>query len=307
MKNETRSFYETAVRRAVGTIVDRLDDALDLGALARGAALSPLHFHRVFRGMVGETPLELHRRLRLERAAHTLAHGDAPVTRVAFEAGYETHESFTRAFGERYAASPSAFRASAREAKRACTRPPPIELASRAGLHFRPGVRPDASITLALGESAMPVDLRTMPELRLATVSHVGPYNRISEAFARLGEIVGRAGLIGPSSEMLALYHDDPEGTPAEALRSDAAVTVPEGVPLPKGITEMRIPAGRYACTVHMGPYSGLGDAWARLLGGWLPQSGERLADRPSFEIYRNTPATAADSDLKTELYAPLV
>lgn len=70
MKSETRSFYHQAVRRTVERIIAGLDEALDLELLARAAALSPFHFHRVFRGMIGETPLELHRRLRLERAAH---------------------------------------------------------------------------------------------------------------------------------------------------------------------------------------------------------------------------------------------
>jgi AraC family transcriptional regulator len=69
MKPITRSFYEMAVQKAVELVVANLDQALDLGALAREAALSPFHFHRVFRGLTGETPLELHRRLRMERAA----------------------------------------------------------------------------------------------------------------------------------------------------------------------------------------------------------------------------------------------
>ena len=110
MKRQTQSFYELAVRRAVERVVSELDQALDLHALAKGAALSPFHFHRVFRGMLGETPLELQRRLRLERAACSLVNEDVSVTTVAFAAGYETHESFTRAFRAHYACSPSEFR-----------------------------------------------------------------------------------------------------------------------------------------------------------------------------------------------------
>ena len=63
MKPETRSFYELAVQRAIERVVSDLDQTLDLQGLARAAALSPFHFHRVFRGLVGETPLELLRRL----------------------------------------------------------------------------------------------------------------------------------------------------------------------------------------------------------------------------------------------------
>lgn len=74
MNSKTRLSYQRAVELAISEIVVNLDRALDFHQLARRAAMSPFHFHRVFRGMVGETPLEMHRRLRLERAAWTLRH-----------------------------------------------------------------------------------------------------------------------------------------------------------------------------------------------------------------------------------------
>lgn len=307
MKDETRSFYESAVRRAVALVYGQLDEALDLAALARTAALSPLHFHRIFRWMIGETPLELHRRLRLERAAHELSSSDVAVTRVAFGAGYETHESFTRAFNERYGVSPSAFRQGATQARASSARSPKIELAAPSGIHFREGRDAEIANSLTKGKSAMHVDFKNLPELRVAAVHHTGPYNRISEAFGKLGDIAGPAGLIRPpATEMLAVYYDDPESTPVDQLRSDAGLTVPSGVALPDGLSEVRIPAARYAFTTYVGPYTGLGDAWARLLGEWLPESGERALDGPSFEIYRNTPMNAAPHELRTELYVPI-
>ena len=110
MKPDTRSFYARSVQAAIEHIAMHLDDALELEALARVACLSPFHFHRVFRGMVGETPLELTRRLRLERAAWRLRDKERAVTEIAFDAGYETHEAFTRAFRSSYSTSPSGFR-----------------------------------------------------------------------------------------------------------------------------------------------------------------------------------------------------
>ena len=152
----------------------------------------------------------------------------------------------------------------------------------------------------------MNVEIRQMNELRVGTVLHVGPYHRISEAFARLGAIAGAANLFGPEAAMIAVYHDDPKATPAAELRSEAGIVVSPRAELPGELGERRIPAGRYACTVHVGPYEQLGDAWARFMGEWLPRSGERMADGVSYEIYRNTPATTPQEQLVTELYIPL-
>jgi AraC family transcriptional regulator len=57
--------------------------------------------------MVGESVKGHIRRLRLERAAIHLKQTQRPVTRIAFEAGYEAHESFTRAFRDWFGMSPS--------------------------------------------------------------------------------------------------------------------------------------------------------------------------------------------------------
>ena len=295
------------MRRAALSVASSLDAALDLERLAREAALSPFHFHRIFRGMVGETPLELHRRLRLERAAHRLSATDMPVTRVALDAGYDSHESFTRAFRARYGNSPTEFRRASQVERSACVRPPQLEIAARSSLHFQ--ADPSATVVLYFSqpkEPAMNVAIKQMPELRCATVRHVGPYNRISDAFGRLGEIAARAGLFTSRPTMLAIYFDDPELTPEPELQSDAAVVIADDARLPAGLGEQRLPAGRYACALHVGPYEQLGDAWARFMGEWLPSGGERLGTGETFEIYLNTPLEVPKQELRTELYIPL-
>jgi AraC family transcriptional regulator len=247
VKTETRSFYETAVETTIARIADMLDEAIDLHALAKAAALSPFHFHRIFRGMVGETPLEMHRRLRLERAAVQLAETEAPVTTIAFDAGWETHEAFTRTFKQAYGESPSAYRATAAAARTACEKPPQIELASAAGIHFR-----NRTLRFIQG-GTMNVTIEDRPALRVATVPHTGPYDRISEAFARLGELAGRSGLFTGAPEMLAIYYDDPDATPASELHSDAGLTIGSDVAVPGGLVEKRLPGGRYAKLTHIG------------------------------------------------------
>jgi AraC family transcriptional regulator len=151
------------------------------------------------------------------------------------------------------------------------------------------------------------VDIDDMPELRVGAIRHVGPFNQIGQAFGRLGAIAGAAGLFQqPGAAMVALYHDMPETTPPEKLRSDAGIIVPRGVPLPDGLTEQTLPAGRYARATHVGPYDQLPGAWRRLLGEWLPASGHHLGAAPSYELYRNDPSTVKPEELITELYVSL-
>ncbi|MEO0322885.1 MAG: helix-turn-helix domain-containing protein [Myxococcota bacterium] len=224
MKAATRASYEETVRRTVAGLASRLDEALDLQALARAAAVSPFHFHRIFRGMVGETPLEMHRRLRLERAAYELAATEHAVTRIALAAGYETHESFTRAFRARFGRSPTELRTRARGlVHEECLLI--ARLPSRSGVHFRLADIAAGLRFLREGEP-MHVDIEELETTRVAAVRHVGPYHRIAEAFGTLHGLAGPAGLYGPESAMMALYYDDPESTPEAELRADAGLVV---------------------------------------------------------------------------------
>src|SRR5215471_3560234 len=110
MRDTTIQDYQSRILKVLVHIQKSLDSPVSLEELAAIASFSPFHFHRVFRGMVGESVKEHVRRLRLERAAHRLRFTGKPVTELAFEAGYETHESFTRAFHTMFGESPTEFR-----------------------------------------------------------------------------------------------------------------------------------------------------------------------------------------------------
>ena len=56
----------------------------------------------------------------------------------------------------------------------------------------------------------------------------------------------------------------------------------------------------------HVGPYTGLRQAYDYLYGKWLPESGEEPRDGPPFEIYENTPMDTAPEDLVTLICAPI-
>ncbi len=152
----------------------------------------------------------------------------------------------------------------------------------------------------------MHVEIEQLPTLRLGVVPHFGAYNQIASAFERLGAIAGPAGLFAlPSVLLIAAYHDDPDATPIEELRSEACVTIPDGVAMPAGLEERHITAGPYARYIHIGPYEVLGDVWSRFMGEGLPSSGFEVIEGPSLEIYRNDFRTIPPEQLHTDLLVP--
>ena len=95
----------------VGVVADSLDDPDTTGAdLARRAYLSRYHFDRVVSAAAGESPSAFRRRVLLERAAYRLGSGERSVLDIAVEAGYGSHEAFTRAFGRAYGVPPRQWR-----------------------------------------------------------------------------------------------------------------------------------------------------------------------------------------------------
>src|SRR6266700_2976443 len=110
----THDTYRQRILTVQLFIQGHLDEDLSLDRLARVAHFSPFHFHRIFRALGGEAVSEYVRRLRLEAAAFVLSSTDRPVTVVAFDAGYGTHEAFTRAFRQMFGVSPSQYRAGRR-------------------------------------------------------------------------------------------------------------------------------------------------------------------------------------------------
>jgi AraC family transcriptional regulator len=96
----------------VDVLAAHLDDHDTRGAdLAAKLYVSRFHFDRVVSSVCGETPARFRRRVLLERSAYRLLTSGRSVLDVAVEAGYSSHEAFTRAFERAYGVPPSAWRA----------------------------------------------------------------------------------------------------------------------------------------------------------------------------------------------------
>ena len=86
----------------------RLTDA------AAACGLSPSHLSRLFHGSTGMTFQEYVSRFRLEKAGELLLATDLPVTRIAFEAGFQSISQFHRSFRKLYGMPPRAYRQGAK-------------------------------------------------------------------------------------------------------------------------------------------------------------------------------------------------
>lgn len=104
--------YTANLLRAVDYIETHLSGSCDLKAIARQAYLSPYHFHRVFLALTGDTPGDYVRKRRLTFAAHRILETDAKIIDVAFDAGFESHEAFSRSFKQLCGMTPVEFRKS---------------------------------------------------------------------------------------------------------------------------------------------------------------------------------------------------
>lgn len=95
----------------VEVLTEALDEHEARGAeLAQRAHLSRFHFDRVIAATAGEPPGRMRRRVLLERAAYRLATTDRLILEIALEAGFSSHESFTRAFAKAYGEAPAEWR-----------------------------------------------------------------------------------------------------------------------------------------------------------------------------------------------------
>jgi AraC family transcriptional regulator len=252
-----------------------LDGDLALDTLARRAGLSPFHLQRLFKAAVGESPKAFTLRLRLERAAfHLLVH-DSTVLDVALECGFQSHETFLRAFRRRFGLLPSEYREGIR------TQPGGWETTSQ-----------EDDLGLLGAASAFEISATKVIALRpthLAFRRHVGPYESVPESlFDDLEHWAVRRGLSGPPIWM-GIGHDAPGTTPPERLRFDAALVVPGPFAAEGDIGHQLLPGGPFAVTTHAGPYETLAAAYATIFPRLFRLPGHQLVGLPAVEIYHST------------------
>ena len=96
--------------KALWSIERNMDRSLSLNSIARACGVSRSHLAHAFGTATGLTVMKYLRARRLSRAAYALANGAPNILAVALDAGYSSHEAFTRAFRDHFSMPPERLR-----------------------------------------------------------------------------------------------------------------------------------------------------------------------------------------------------
>ena len=275
MSVELVNRWRTRVARAADLILKRLDSPPSLKELAAAAAVSPFHFHRIWRALTGETVGQTVLRLRLEASKELLHSQNISVAETALAVGFGTPQSFARAFRQHTGTTPTQHRA--------------------AGLPMT-----------SASSSLLTVDVQQRGHVLVVALRREGrPYTNLNATF---GEIWSWAESVDAIKDLEGIYGiplDDPMSVDTDCLRYDACLAL--GVSAaPQPFHSFTLPAGHYARLRHIGPYDGLEAATQALVGFWLPASGWQAADFPTMHQFINDPDTTPAKDLVTDILLPL-
>jgi len=276
--------YQERILKILIHIQNHLDDELSLEELANIAYFSPFHFHRIFTTHTGESIKSYVRRLRLERATRDLSFTDLSIMQISERAGYDTQQSFHRAFKEAYGKTPKYFRNKSTQ-----------DLS-----HY--------SQANNIENKTQIVNIKIIKPIVVAFVRHIGPYDALIDTWFQLIAEIGMEYILSEKNQKISIPYDSNETTPIDKLRYDACVTLDE-LPnfKPKGQVGMQtLRGGKYAVITHHGPIENIESTYQILFGLWLPQSGYEPADHPNFMLHREMPFKTSTELLMTDIYLPL-
>lgn len=276
--------YERQLKKVIDYIGKNLDEKLSLEKLCGIVCFSKYHFHRLFTAYMGLSLQQYIKWLRLKRAAHQLiVDKKKPIITIAIDAGFESHEAFTRAFKQSCGLNPNEFRAK---------------------MNWQQWEKPPYCLPKQ-GDLIMNIVIKEMNKRRLAVIEHRGSPKMIGESVNKLVHWAKTQtiNLKPKPGEAFGIAYDDPNLTPEEEFRFDLGITIPESLKLEGGPVEKRLPAGRYAVAVHQGSRDTISDTVYGMYRDWLPNSGETLGELPCIFCYYNFEYEVAETELITECW----
>lgn len=136
----------------------------------------------------------------------------------------------------------------------------------------------------------MEFKIQRIPEHKVAGFHMVGPWERtVHQGFEQLALWVKTHNITG--TEWLAIYYDNPDEVPAEKLRCDTVLRVPDDFVVPEtseGVIVTRIEGGEYAVARARIDDNDFASPWLQFFGSLMADDRYQMIGKPCFEHYLN-------------------
>lgn len=268
-----------------------LEDNFKIADVASAACMSKFHFQRMFSMLTGVTVAEYIRRRRLTMAAQELTHSKRKVIDVALKYGYETPESFSKAFRKIHGLAPSAVNQNSQLLKAYPKLSFQIQLKGDVEMDYKI-VEKDEFHVVGKGIRTTTVNgenQRAIP--RFWDESN-------SNGFAKeLEKDCSSLGLIGVCMDFDSTQEKLTYFICTEKNRQD----------LPSDWEEKIIPASTWAVFESIGAMpDAIPKTWDRIFSEWFPSTGYEHAGGPELEVY-SKPGSIRSENYCCEVWIPIV
>ena len=282
MKNITYNDYVQRINKVVAYINNHLDETLDLKTLANEAALSDFHFHRIFKALKGEAIGGYITRLRLEATARLLRYTALTIEEIAFNIGYETPASLSKAFKKQYGISPTEYRT-----------------------NKDTYIMKKEIINLDLALKAPKIVI--LEPKNLIYVALTGAYGSLDygKAYEQLWAVIKAQKLFTKGIESICISYDDPKITKGSLQRSDVCLAIHKSATPQEEVSCKTLAGGKYAVFFYQGSYENLSQVYDTAVR-WVIDQQYTLREEPFFEKYLNDARRTPKEKLKTEIYIPI-
>ncbi|WP_315022759.1 AraC family transcriptional regulator [Capnocytophaga leadbetteri] len=282
MKNITYNDYVQRINKVVAYINNHLDETLDLKTLANEAALSDFHFHRIFKALKGEAIGGYITRLRLEATARLLRYTALTIEEIAFNIGYETPASLSKAFKKQYGISPTEYRTN-----------------KDTYIMKKEIINPDLALKTP--------KIVTLEPKNLIYVALTGAYGSLDygKAYEQLWAVIKAQKLFTKGIESICISYDDPKITEGSLQRSDVCLAIHKPATPQEEVSCKTLAGGKYAVFFYQGSYENLSQVYDTAVR-WVIDHQYTLREEPFFEKYLNDARRTPKEKLKTEIYIPI-
>lgn len=281
------SYYEEKMKDVCDFINQNLENDLSLEKISRFAGISKYHFHRLFSSHIRVSLTNYIQLQRLKRASYRLVFNkDMKIVDIAFEAQFESHEVFSRAFKKNFSLTPIEFRNN-----------PDWEKWHNI---YRFNVNK--------GENTMEVKIIDFVEIQVAVLEYKGNPALLNQKIPQFIAWRKSTGL-SPinSSRTFGIAYNDPNNCHPDEFRFDICGEIKKDIPANEfGVVQKTLSGGKCAVIRHLGSRDNLEVPIYYLYRTWLPESKQELRNFPLYFEYKNLYPETPESELITDIFLPL-